>query len=467
MPISVGRRREWKRRPGEGIGLTVRGLFGLVIVGLLGAAAFWGWQRFEGQPPQVEAPERILLGADPQSIPIRVSDEDSGLRLVSVRWLDQTGSKTLLENTYPGSLAQGGAPGTRAQSVDWVLDAQQLGVPDGQATLVIDTRDWSWRDGFSGNRTERSIPVTIDTAPPSVRVESGLTYVYRGGSGAAVYAVDSESQRDGVQVGEAFFPGYPHPAGGPNRRIALFSIPVDAPPKVPVEVVAADAAGNQKSVRFPARVLERVFRKSELPLSDTFIDQVAVPLAEGADLGTSDPAETFRAVNETLRTRNEATIQERLEGGSEQPLWTGAFQQWPGSQVMSRFAEHRTYVYQGEPISEARHYGFDLAATAHAPVTAAGAGRVVLAEDLGLYGNCVVIDHGLGLASLYGHLSAIDVALGEEVARGQRIGNSGETGLAAGDHLHFAFIVGERYVDPLEWWDPKWVRSHIGVRLER
>lgn len=447
--------------------MTVRGLFGLAMVGVIGAGAFWVWQRFEGQPPQIEAPQSILLGAEPQTIKIRIADEDSGLRLASVRLLDQTGSKTLLENTYPGSLSQGGAPGTRVQSLDWVLDAEQLGVPDGQATLVIDTRDWSWRDGFSGNRTERSIPVTVDTQPPSVRVVSGLTYVYRGGSGAAVYEVDPQSQRDGVQVGEAFFPGYPHPAGATNRRIALFSIPVDAQPKVPVQVVAADAARNQKSVRFPARVLERVFRKSELPLSDAFIDQVAVPLAEGADLSASDPAETFQAVNETLRARNEATIQERLEGGSEQPLWTGAFQQWPGSQVMSRFAEHRTYVYRGEPISEARHYGFDLAATAHAPVTAAGAGRVILAEDLGLYGNCVIIDHGLGLASLYGHLSALDVAVGDDVVQGQPIGNSGDTGLAAGDHLHFAFIVGERYVDPLEWWDPKWVRSHIGVRLER
>ena len=88
-------------------------------------------------------------------------------------------------------------------------------------------------------------------------------------------------------------------------------------------------------------------------------------------------------------------------------------------------------------------------------------------DDLGIYGNCVVIDHGLGIASLYGHLSQIGVAVGDDVTKGQPLGLSGETGLAGGDHLHFAFLVGQTYVDPLEWWDQKWVRSHVDVRLER
>jgi murein DD-endopeptidase MepM/ murein hydrolase activator NlpD len=220
-------------------------------------------------------------------------------------------------------------------------------------------------------------------------------------------------------------------------------------------------------VRFPAQVLERVFRSSELTLSDDFIERVARPLAEAAGLASDDPAATFRAVNEDLRARNEATIRERLAGSDLERQWGGAFQQLPGSQVMSRFAEHRTYLYRGKPISTARHFGFDLASTARAPVTAAGAGRVVMAEDLGIYGNCVVVDHGIGLASLYGHLSQIDVAVGDDVEQGARLGLSGETGLAGGDHLHFAFLVGDIYVDPLEWWDPKWVRSHVEVRLER
>ena len=70
------------------------------------------------------------------------------------------------------------------------------------------------------------------------------------------------------------------------------------------------------------------------------------------------------------------------------------------------------------------------------------------------------------MASLYGHLSSLDVKVGEFVEAGQILGRSGSTGLAGGDHLHFAILVGNEYVDPLEWWDPKWLRSHIDVRLE-
>ncbi len=447
--------------------LSARGLLGLAAVVAVVGAVVLGWQRFEGTAPAVEAPESLILGTENLTVEIRIADGDSGLRTASVRLLGQSGSRSLFEQTWPGSLIGGGAPGSHEQSLTLTLDPGELQIPDGPATLVVDARDWAWRDGFSGNRTELSIPVSVDTRPPEVRVQSGLTYVYRGGSAAAVYRLGEDVPRDGVQVGDAFFPGHPHPKGGPRDRFALFSIPVDAPKQVEVRVVAFDAAANEGSARFPAHVLERVFRDSRLTLSDDFITRVAEPLAREAGLPTGDPADTFRAVNETLRARNEATIRERLPKESTPRQWNGAFAQLAGSKVMSRFAEHRTYVYRDQPVSEARHYGFDLASTARAPVTAAGAGRVVLAEDLGIYGGCVVVDHGLGLASLYAHLSAIDVAVGDDLRKGQRLGLSGDTGLAGGDHLHFAFLVGERYVDPLEWWDPKWVRSHVEVRLER
>jgi murein DD-endopeptidase MepM/ murein hydrolase activator NlpD len=90
---------------------------------------------------------------------------------------------------------------------------------------------------------------------------------------------------------------------------------------------------------------------------------------------------------------------------------------------------------------------------------------VVFAAELGIYGNCVLLDHGLGLATLYGHLSSIDVQPGDPVEQGGRLGLSGSTGLAGGDHLHFAVLVGDTYVDPLEWWDAKWVETHVTDRL--
>jgi murein DD-endopeptidase MepM/ murein hydrolase activator NlpD len=98
-------------------------------------------------------------------------------------------------------------------------------------------------------------------------------------------------------------------------------------------------------------------------------------------------------------------------------------------------------------------------------VLAANRGRVLFAGELGIYGNCVLLDHGLGITTLYGHFSDIAVAVGETVERRQVLGRTGATGLAGGDHLHFAILVGGTYVDPLEWWDASWIKSHVEVKL--
>ena len=135
------------------------------------------------------------------------------------------------------------------------------------------------------------------------------------------------------------------------------------------------------------------------------------------------------------------------------------------STVTRQFAELRHYTSAGARVSIARHYGYDLASTGHAPITASNAGTVIYAGDNGIYGTLVLIDHGLGITTLYGHLSSLSVGVGDQVTKGAELGRSGATGLAGGDHLHFAVLVGETYVDPIEWWDPKWVSEHIDARM--
>jgi murein DD-endopeptidase MepM/ murein hydrolase activator NlpD len=94
-------------------------------------------------------------------------------------------------------------------------------------------------------------------------------------------------------------------------------------------------------------------------------------------------------------------------------------------------------------------------------VPAANDGRVVWAENLGIYGNCVVVDHGYGLQSIYGHLSEFAVKNGDMVKKGQPLGKSGSTGLAGGDHLHFSMQVDGVQVNPIEWWDEHWIKDRI------
>jgi murein DD-endopeptidase MepM/ murein hydrolase activator NlpD len=134
--------------------------------------------------------------------------------------------------------------------------------------------------------------------------------------------------------------------------------------------------------------------------------------------------------------------------------------------VEASFADHRTYLYGEKEVDNQVHLGFDLAVTAAVPVVSSNAGTVLHSAWLGIYGNCVIVDHGMGVASLYGHLSSIDVKPGETVKKGQVLGRSGMTGLAGGDHLHFTMLVQGHPVNPVEWWDPHWIEDRVNRKLK-
>jgi murein DD-endopeptidase MepM/ murein hydrolase activator NlpD len=146
--------------------------------------------------------------------------------------------------------------------------------------------------------------------------------------------------------------------------------------------------------------------------------------------------------------------------------WTQAFVPLGNAQVEAAFADRRTYVYKGQVIDHQDHLGFDLAVVQHTPVVAANDGIVSYAAYLGIFGNTIVIDHGCGLQSLYGHLSSFGVKVGDQVKRGQVIAHSGQTGLAGGDHLHFTMLLDGIPVNPVEWWDPHWIHDRIQAKLQ-
>jgi len=173
----------------------------------------------------------------------------------------------------------------------------------------------------------------------------------------------------------------------------------------------------------------------------------------------------FLAVNGRLRKTNARQLQAFAQKTSPRFLWTQPFVQLSNSQVEAAFADRRTYLYNGQVVDHQDHLGFDLAVVEHSPVVAANAGAVIHAGYFGIFGNAIIIDHGCGLQTLYGHLSSIDVKAGDAVKRGQVIGRSGQTGLAGGDHLHFTTLLDGIPVNPVEWWDPHWIQDRIEAKL--
>ncbi len=459
----------------------------LFVLAVVAAAIAFAWPRFDGTDPVLSLPDEVAVGMDGTQVAIGWRDEDSGLRHVRAYLRvgpggtagAATGSGTtagaqastreipLHEARYPGSALTGPISPVEAEAATVALGGEALALEDGTATLVVEARDWSWSDFGRGNHVVRETPVSIDTKPPRVSVESGLTYIRRGGAAVVAYRVGSDAERSGVRVADAWFPGLPAPNAGEGARIAVFAIPIETPAAPSVEVVAIDAFGNESSARFDVRIQERAVPEITIALSNAFMERVAKPLGEAAGIGEATPLATFQRVNTELRAKNEATIADAI-GPPTAIQWSGAFEQMRNSKVTSEFAELRNYTLgskQGQRVSRARHYGFDLASTARAPITAANAGTVIFAEDNGIYGTLVMVDHGLGITTLYGHLSSLEVAVGDQVVKGEVLGRSGATGLAGGDHLHFAVLVGRTYVDPVEWWDPKWVREHVEARL--
>jgi murein DD-endopeptidase MepM/ murein hydrolase activator NlpD len=173
----------------------------------------------------------------------------------------------------------------------------------------------------------------------------------------------------------------------------------------------------------------------------------------------------FLTINGELRRINAGQIAALARKTSASKLWDGPFVQLGNSKVEAAFADHRTYIYKGKDVDQQVHLGFDLAVTSRVAIVAANAGTVLHASWLGIYGNAVVIDHGMGVQSLYGHLSSFDVKVGDTVTKGQTIGRSGMTGLAGGDHLHFTMLVNGQMVNPVEWWDPHWIEDRVQRKL--
>jgi murein DD-endopeptidase MepM/ murein hydrolase activator NlpD len=171
-------------------------------------------------------------------------------------------------------------------------------------------------------------------------------------------------------------------------------------------------------------------------------------------------------VNRELRKKNNRTILAPGRSPDEQMHWQGGFSRLPNAARKASFADHRTYIYNGEKIDEQIHMGIDLASVSQAPVPAANAGKVAFVGRAGIYGNVVTIDHGFGLFSVYAHLSRSSVSEGQMVEKNDIIGGTGATGLAGGDHLHYGMFVHDVFVDPMEWWDSQWIQNNITGKLE-
>jgi murein DD-endopeptidase MepM/ murein hydrolase activator NlpD len=414
--------------------------------------------------PQVEVttPPGVVGAATPLRLVAR--DRGTGLKSVEVRLAAAALPEPIVVAREDYARQSWRGSGVHEVVLTPVLDAAKSRLPEGPATLEVWAADHSWV-GVVRRAPTYAHPVTIDVTPPMLEILSKQHVGRLGGSECLVYKVGPDTVSSGVQVGDLFFPGTAGLFADPALRASLFAMP-ESLPNAPFVAVAVDAAGNRRTSSFDLVVKPRSFPEKTLNIDAEFLRR-KVPdlLRENGIPVPADLVQGYLVVNRDIRRTTEARLREITRESDATPRWQGALLRMPNSAPLSGFADRRTYVHQGNVIDHQTHLGFDLASLKMSPIPAAAAGRVVFAGPLGIYGTTVLLDHGMGLFTLYGHLSSTAVTPGATVARGDLIGKTGETGLAGGDHLHFSVTIRGIHVDPIEWWDAHWITDHVDARL--
>lgn len=422
----------------------------------------WVLFQLEFEKPSLKLMPDIKYIGKIQPLSIDISDRKTGLRKIYVGIGQNGKDKIIHSQSFPYSLLR--KDRVHQVNLNLEIEPRNLGFRDGEATLTVSVKDYSLNRFFRGNHTLIKRKVIIDTLPPRLTVLTPLNYLNQGGSGLIIYEAHEEIAQSGIRMGDLFFPGFKGKLSQKEVYLVYFAVPYNASFPIKMVLVAKDYAGNETVVEFPYHVRKKIFKKDEIQLSQDFLSKVKTRFGSKSQSPDS-PLEIFLWVNGRLRSQNHQRILEICSKTHQRPLWDGPFLRMKRSKSMAGYADERTYYYNGKPVDRQVHLGIDLASTAHSPVEAANNGIVAFADDLGIYGNTIILDHGLGLFSMYGHLSNIQVTTGQKVRKGEVIGYTGSTGLAGGDHLHFSMMVSGVFVNPIEWWDRHWIQDNVVTKL--
>lgn len=442
-----------KRQRKSSIAAFILGFIFLILVG--GVAYVFNSSSFEREAPQIVLTKEIDWNLkDP--IHVQIGDQ-SGLKSVKVSLFD--GEKSVeLENRQIKS---------NEPIVDLNITFPKTGFGANKKLFelsveAVDASKWNF---FSGNIANAKAIVKVDTRRPEVTVMGSSYKIMKGGAAVVVFKAQDEAMKSlyiETNFGKKF---YPSPFYKDGYYISLVAWPTRAE-NFSAAVVAIDRAGNVTKAHIPYFLQDRKYRVSTIQLEDKFLDgKIADLVSEMApERSNLERLEKFKFVNETMRNGNEDIILNVTSGVPTELVkgfYVKPFYPLRNGKVVASFGDHRYYEYQKQPVSESYHLGLDLASNAQAPMQTSNDGVVVLARENGIYGNNIIIAHGLGVYSLYGHCSSFLVKEGDVVKAGDVIAKTGTTGLALGDHVHFGMYVQGVDVRPEEWMDEVWLKESV------
>lgn len=429
----------------------------LALASIIGGVAFlYNSKMFEREKPHISLDDAIYWNLK-KPIQIKITDE-SGIKFARVTIKDANNTIVLANNLYKEKKQEVVINATLPRTA--FLDKKS------NLTLHVETSDNSMWNFFMGNEATKSTPIVIDTISPILHTLINSYSIRKGGVGTVIFKSTDKNLANlyiKTDSGRIYKPTPFYKKGYYISFVAWES----SRKNFSATIIAQDKAGNKAKNSVKFYLLSKKYKTSKLKLTDKFINGKITELAQNysqADVATMSLVERFKYINEALRKENETLIRKKTTPTTKEQIDSFFLKQFyplrNGAAVAS-FGDHRYYSYQGNEISESYHLGLDLASTAQADIKSSNDGVVIFAKDSGIYGNSLIIDHGLGVYSLYSHCSSFNVNEGDQVKAGDVIAKTGVSGLALGDHLHFGILVQGVEVRPEEWMDKKWFRDNI------
>lgn len=438
-------------------------VFLAILLSILGGVGFvFVSPIFEKEAPQITFKQDIYWNLK-ESLDLRI-DDNVGIKYYKVVFKDGT-NETILKNEVLKE---------PLKSIDLKIVPPQLDIFFKSKEIeisveVIDNSKWNF---LEGNRAQETFKVKIDTKKPIANVVGNSLAIRKGGSAVAVVEVHDDNL-DKAYISfnndEEIFeltPFYKE-----NYYVSLIAWPVTIDEFEQVSIIAKDKAGNITKNKIPLYIRPLKMKNDNIKISEKFIKNVSTSVLEqSSEPVPNDLEETFIAQNRLLRNKNVDIIRDDSRKYMDKSAITSfnikPFIRLNGSRTAAGFAERRHYYHAGSKIDEAWHLGIDWASVKHATIKSTNAGRVIANKYIGIYGNTIIVDHKMGLFSLYAHTSLSKVNVGDEISANQVIAKTGTSGAVLGDHLHFGVLVQGVEVNPIEWMDRNWIKTRITDVLE-
>ena len=401
----------------------------------------------------------------PTNLDFQVKDSHSGISEIIVRLHQRNRSVQVFKEKYNGQ---------KNLDVKLILDNSKLNFIEGKADLEIKIFDRSiWSNSFELNHT-----LVIDFKRPDLSVLSKEHYVYKGGASLVAYKTkDPNLGISGIRVNNQRFIGFPARSLDRTFRdddlyLSFYVVDPQIGDNENIIAYSEDLVGNSSTEKFYNKILPRKFKDYKIKISDdyfenkikTFVKIQKNRLKDSPAINDDLDASIFGQNLIKLKQLDRYDLVSIATKEQTAKIWEGPFLASSGV-VLSGFNDTLRLIINDQEIASYKNEGFEFKTNNEQKVFALNNGVVLYSGDLGFYGNSVVLSHGLGLVTVYGFLSKINVNVGERLNLGDAVGVSGRSGLARENGYYLEFLINGVSTDPRAWWDKKWYASHIDKKI--